>query len=148
MTTEDHFHALLDADPADHLTRLVLADWLADHDRYADEDRQRALAEGYTALKVNGRDCTTDRQGTFGIDPTFRCPYWNRAGDDVPCSLPDDWFKLLEVDGKTRTCAPAWMIRTDATVAELNEAAALAFTKLPPHRRQELLAPKEETANG
>lgn len=134
MTTEDDFQAALDASPDDWQTRLVFADWL--------QERGDPRAEGTRALGVMRRCPRHENEGTSHASDCR--PYWASEGNHAAgfeCSeLPHDWFEVLDVRGKSEYFAPRWTDRTDATRHELETAAALAFTKLPPERRAELLA--------
>lgn len=126
MTTEDDFHALLDANPDDHHTRLVFADFL--------QERGDPRAEGYRALGELQR-----MPIQVGNDP---CPWFHRSPFycEESYKLPSDWFDLISLVGKWRNFAPDHAHRTDATRRELEDAAALAFARLPESRRRELLS--------
>ena len=133
MTTEDDFQRALDAEPDAWQTRLVFADWLDEHGD--------PRAEGYRALGVLRRWPTHEYRDEKGASNC--CPYWAHTNSIPICEsieLPLDWFRLLEVDGKSDLFAPAWVNRTDATRRELEDAAAVAFARLPSARRAELLA--------
>jgi uncharacterized protein (TIGR02996 family) len=121
VTTEDDFHAALDADPHDWQTRLVFADWL--------QERGDPRAEGYHALGVmklrpysstyswsNERDKSWSYHGGFNL-------------------LPEDWFALTTPDMITKGVHCDFDTRRAA-----EDAAALAFAQLPAERRAELLA--------
>ena len=120
MTSEDDFQRALDADPDDWQTRLVFADWL--------QDRDDQRAEGYRALGLNQR---------VPIRRSARRWAWyscrHTTGDDVTSwirgVLPDFW---ATVRGSK--------IGSHRTRRAAEDAAALAFAKLPPERRAELLA--------
>ncbi len=127
MTSENDFQRMLDRNPQDHFTRLVFADWL--------EERGDIRAEGYRALGVLRKDCTQNNH-EFESD---ECPYWCYGRDGSVYDLPEDWFDLLEVRGKVAWDAPRWSERYDATRQELDDAAAIAFAKLPANRRVQLL---------
>lgn len=132
MTTEGDFHAALDRRPSDFHCRLVFADLL--------QERGDPRAEGYRALGVLRlrpvRDPVFDK-GSQGQ------PEWRLYRDDLGCipkgpdDMPADWFLLIdEKEASTKSHAHLrWWSRR---VAE--DAAALAFAKLPPERRAELLA--------
>jgi len=122
MTTEEAFQAALDANPDDHVTRLVFADWL--------QEQGDPRAEGYRAL------------GRNQISPYFSAAtqlwvIWN--GDayldaDGGCEhrLPGDWF--------TQAYKAKCNYFQRESRREIDNAAALAFSRLPPERRAELLA--------
>jgi uncharacterized protein (TIGR02996 family) len=122
VTTEDDFQKKLDENPDDWQTRLVLADFLEEH---GDE-----RAAGYRAMVATGRMPFRDRPCWIG-SPTMYAPE----------ALPYDWFNLLKVKGKWGNCAPLWGSRAGgpATRRELEDAAAIAFAKLPAERQFELL---------
>jgi uncharacterized protein (TIGR02996 family) len=151
MTTEEDFQAALDADPDDWQTRLVFADWL--------QDRGDERAEGYRALGVLRRVPTSKFFQPHSSNPWY---LWysaahvdnldrNRTGPQrdlieslLVAALPADWC------AKIRALAPAeerrrWNHRGGwfgygVTRREAEDAAALAFARLPPERRAELLA--------
>jgi uncharacterized protein (TIGR02996 family) len=133
VTTEDDFHAALDADPHDWQTRLVFADWL--------QDRNDPRAEGYRALAV-GRN-RTDTTTNHGVTVAFH--WWSRdwvlgkypnyEHTWVPVSLPTDWFVLINKGTRNGPHRRDYTTRRGA-----EDAAALAFAKLPPARRAEILA--------
>jgi uncharacterized protein (TIGR02996 family) len=120
MTTEDVFQQLLDENPDDWQTRLVLADWL--------EDREDPRAEGYRAI---------------GVLEIYGSPTWFNGGyyEDPLLNLPCDWFRRLEggvfAGEADEFSGPLWCDFT--TRREAEDAAVLAFTKLPAERRAELL---------
>lgn len=106
-------------DWADRTARLVLADWL--------QDRDDPRAEGYRALGLGGYAT---------IETWFNGFYYSTPGDST--DLPEDWFDLLE--GEVRRSGGhyvKWRDYPDWRSAD--EAAVLAFSKLPEARRRELL---------
>jgi uncharacterized protein (TIGR02996 family) len=127
--TEDDWHAALDAHPDHHELRLRFADWL--------ELQGDPRAEGYRALGLLRLYPCPPR----GYDPG--CPYWirdpSRYRDYAHHALCVDWFALLDVKGTEYDCAPMWSNDTGATRRGLEDAAALAFSRLPADRRAELL---------
>ena len=126
MTTEDDFQSALDANPDDWQTRLVFADWL---DERADE-----RAEGYRAL------------GRLRLRPMrMGNRNWWSARDDGPPdynTLPRDWFKKLAGHDHTpqRWRWPWEFDESRNNRREVEDAAALAFARLPTRRRATLLA--------
>jgi uncharacterized protein (TIGR02996 family) len=126
MTTEDDFQRALDANSADHQTRLVFADWL--------QDRDDPRAEGYRALGLN-------QFHTYNVtDPASGLCTWfteKISVSDGLRELPDDWFHLL-ADGLRATSWVDYDSRREA-----DDAAALAFAKLPKKRRAELLGARK-----
>ena len=133
MTTEDDFQSALDAHPDDWNTRLVFADWLDEH------GDPRAV--GYRALGQL-RLCPF-------VDETFFwwttlasscCPAHGVRGNG--CSLPRDWFELVDLSPSNETFKPDGKPDVTTTRREAEDAAALAFAQLPEARRAELLAPK------
>jgi uncharacterized protein (TIGR02996 family) len=132
MNDEEAFHAALDANPNDHTTRLVFADWL--------QERGDPRAEGYRALGVRSHrfHVSTDQVWWLGNaeEPAIsqvamtQPEYVHRHG-----ILPKDWFQAVE-GGQTAL----WCWRKFDHRREAEDAAAFAFAKLPPERRAELLA--------
>lgn len=125
MTTEDEFQQLLDANPEDHHTRLVFADWL--------EERGDPRAEGYRALgalrRVPWYFSGARAWGYFSDHHELGRMHRSRA-------LPvRDWLKVME--GNLRRRARNNPI---GTRREAENAAAIAFAELPEARRQKLLA--------
>ena len=131
MNEEEAFQAALDANPEDHTTRLVFADWL--------QERDDTRAEGYRYLGMNRR-----------------CPFLRRTYGDYAVSdgdsftdekdhseLPPDLWRVVRklVGGLRMARGYDWHPFTDRRHAD--ETVALAFAKLPKTRRAELLAPKE-----
>lgn len=130
MTTEDDFQRALDADPTDWQTRLVFADWL--------EDRGDPRAEGYRALGVHKRH-------PYHGDPTMpdnddgRRHGWSWWGAGVGMGgshfhLHPSWRELVP-SYRTSYIWGAWQ----RTRRETEDAAALAFARLPAALRAELL---------
>jgi uncharacterized protein (TIGR02996 family) len=142
MTTEDDFHAALLAQPGDWQTRLVLADFL--------QERGDPRADGYRAL---GRLQKRPRPDSQETRATRRFITWfNLSRQEAERyhvnSLPDDWFSALE-GGEQLSDEGAvfeagglyygdWLDYPSCREAE--DAAALAFARLPPARRAELMA--------
>lgn len=139
MTTEDDFQAALDREPGDWQTRLVFADWL--------EDRDDPRAEGYRALGALRKNPYhyADR---LPNRPTWG--FWNAgaygagvAMKDVGRQhLPQSWFEQLPDANSTQDYMQSWWphVSDRLTRRAAEDAAALAFAKLPPNRRAELLA--------
>ncbi len=114
MTTEDDFQRQLDEHPDDFQTRLVFADWL--------QDRDDPRAEGYRALGVNE------------MHPMLLSHRWLYLPAQLRAAgaqwMPHDWCHYLTVaDGDHHPSRRA-----------AEDAAALAFAKLPEQRRAELLS--------
>lgn len=135
MTTEDDFHAALDAQPDDWQTRLVFADWL--------QERGDPRAEGYRALGTVRR-----RSYACGFD-NKTTPRWEGAGwvglqgegsKDLYC-LPEDWFKAIKGLGKDQRYRPRYASDKTKVVKRraVEDAVALAFAALPAERRNEIL---------
>lgn len=124
VTTEDDFQAKLDADPSDWQTRLVFADWLDEHDD--------PRAEGYRALGVTRR-----YPAIAGVGCLFARTGFVRLARAQHCELSAHWFGRLPTGeaGSSRREWQKWFTRRAA-----EDAAALAFAKLPAERRAELLA--------
>jgi uncharacterized protein (TIGR02996 family) len=136
VTTEDDFHRALDANPNDHQTRLVFADWL--------QDRDDPRADGYRALGVV-RVCPY-AEGTgglwrgYGRTDITNNPVAAPGGYAAGALLPPDWFALVRDGNKYPNWKPDWWAYWH-TRREAEDAAALAFTELPAPRRAQLLAP-------
>jgi uncharacterized protein (TIGR02996 family) len=123
LTTEDDFRRVIDANPSDWQTLLVFSDWL--------RERNDPRADGYTALAVR-------RQVPYNHGRQW-CWWGQRSGLSAhrrkPNLLPDDWYAALER-------APSQSFaRESQCPSDLFDFAARAFSKLPPERRAELLAP-------
>jgi uncharacterized protein (TIGR02996 family) len=135
MTTEEDFQKKLDENPTDWQTRLVFADWL--------QERGDERAEGYRALAAlrifpSGTDgCEVKWQYPGFIRANYRprmCWGLARTEDVRRHAIPDDWFYLIPIDV---TEWSNWRVREKRR--EIEDAAALAFAKLPPDRQVELL---------
>jgi uncharacterized protein (TIGR02996 family) len=134
MTSEGNFQAMLDANPDDHATRLILADFL--------QDRGDPRAEGYRAL---GALRLAPWKGADGR--------WVFGGQHLelqeqrPVSeqLPKDWMDRLLGPAAQFVIESLRVRRTRSRDAIENEA-AWAFSGLPAERRAELLrVPQEAT---
>jgi uncharacterized protein (TIGR02996 family) len=145
VTTEDEFQALLDANPDDHTTRLVMADWL--------EERGDPRADGYRALGLLQR---RPKSGSYSRGVSWF--FWNRTYVNGPFEifldrqshnadegneLPNDWYKKMRKLKQYET-AKATNLWAGYTLKrrDLEDLVALAFAKLPTKRRAELLAGK------
>ena len=126
MTTEDDFQRRLRYSPQDWQTRLVYADWL--------QERGDPRADGYRALGVLRKwphKCQGQRDDWYWLTRVS-----GQRGHPI---LPDDWFAVLS-DGAD----VYWPEGHDKIPRrEAEDAAALAFAKLPAARRRELLAANE-----
>jgi len=129
--TEADWNALLDRYHADQDLRRRFGLWLFDNGR--------AEGEGYLALSA----CRRSPMCYLPLSDSA-CPYWSREAVhyNSGCKLPVDWYTLIELEGKHTVFCPLWRIRQDATRSEVEQAAAIAFLKLPPLRRAELLRGK------
>lgn len=140
MWNEADFQTKLDENPQDHTTRLIFADWL--------DDRDDPRAAGYRALAKNDVKYGDDNKNGIKRDFVWmqnECPgvqYYSNLS-----SLPDDWYSLLtdytqkysNGDSVPET-AGSYGLWKDYGSRKLGEdAAALAFTKLPLERQMELL---------
>ncbi len=140
MTTEDDLQAMLDADPTDWQTRLILADWL--------EDRGDERAAGYRALGM-----LRVWPHEFGMgDGIYFCFHNGRGTGDrgkrlATCHiLPQRWLDLTE-DEEHRILEIKWAGPSQDTHLSscmvtsrrlLEDCAARAFLKLN-------LSPAEES---
>lgn len=133
MTSEDDFQAALDKDPSDWQTRLVLADWL--------QDRGDVRAEGYRALGINRR--FPDGLKVGGNKTIWWWSHWredDRLQESNNWRLPKEWCELMEVRDASPPYYPIASTKHKNSRRELEDAAALGFSKLPAARRAELLA--------
>jgi uncharacterized protein (TIGR02996 family) len=136
VTTEDDFQSALDAAPDDWDTRLALADLL--------HERGDPRAEGYRALGLLRMCPFVDASSYWWTTIEVRyCPPSGVRGNG--CSLPADWFELVELSPNSDNFKPLGAGGVRRTV---EDAAALAFGKLPAQRQAELLAPAFTTSNG
>jgi uncharacterized protein (TIGR02996 family) len=129
MTTEEDFQRALDREPDDWQTRLVFADWLQEHGD--------PRAEGYRALGLIARWPVSGKMpdGTrYVLGNSDRAR--PKARKWKACIIPADWFALLVHPREALPDLP-WNYYTSRREAE--DAAALAFAKLPAERRAELL---------
>jgi uncharacterized protein (TIGR02996 family) len=125
VTTEDDFQAALDQNPEDWQTRLVFADWL--------DERGDERGPGYRAL---GLQRHRPPRGNGYV--WFNAANYGRITFD---NLPADWFReLFHEKGGVPDAFKVWGTRREA-----EDAAALAFAKLPPERCAELLAARPAT---
>lgn len=122
MITEAEFQAALDADPSDHTTRLVFADWL--------EEQGDARAEGYRALGRLGLYVSRNTEGKWA---------WFCVALGGPAMPPRDWYALIAGGNPLASPALHRHSKAFATRREAENAAALAFARLPALRRAELL---------
>lgn len=129
MTTEEDFQRALDAHPDDHTTRLVFADWL--------QERDDPRAEGYRALGVLRK--WPEFPAVDG-NSTWWCDWDGTWTEDN--ALPRSWHQQFHIYGKD--CYEPYRY---STRREAEDAAALAFAKLPAERRAELLATNAEVPN-
>lgn len=135
VTTEDALQAALDADPGNSFLREVLADLL--------EDQDDPRGPGYRALGQM-------KLQAFIYACNTRC--WMTAESSMQPQynhLPKDWFRCLaghEFDQKSEEWW-RWPSFTgeqkSATRREVEDATALAFSKLSPWRQSELLGRTE-----
>ena len=135
MTTEDDFQNALDAKPDDWQTRLVFADWL--------DEQGDPRGPGYRTLALN-RFVLCDH---YHGNPMRYIPHkpsriFRDHGKGFTArayTLPADWYDRLP--RKTRDEKVDSIKFGNRREAE--DAAALAFAKLPAERRAGLLAPAQ-----
>jgi len=123
MTTEEEFQRALDARPHDRQLRLVFADWL--------EERGDPRATGYRALARGGY------RPFIPVGLAYQPKYaWCREGSGGEArwhdDLPSDWFDHVMTTDASLASFP--------TRQEAEDAAALAFEKLPAERQTALLS--------
>lgn len=137
MTTEDDFQRQLDAHPEDYQTRLVFADWL--------EERGDARAEGYRALGTSAR-VPRHRAGLWewSAGPFRHSGNWWRMADHH--ETPHVWSVALitsyEPEPPLKEPSPVTangILLAYLTRRAAEDAAAIAFSRLPEPRRAELL---------
>lgn len=125
MTTEDDFQKALDARPDDHVTRLVFADWL--------EERDDPRAEGYRALGL------LRKYPCYGGSAEVDFIWYANGAVVEHANIGKLWVDALwEMSGDS----PAevyWPVKP-LSRREADDAAAIAFSKLSPERRAELLS--------
>jgi uncharacterized protein (TIGR02996 family) len=120
MSEEDAFQTKLDMAWDDHTTRLVFADWL--------EEREDPRAEGYRALGLF-RSCPCN----YG--PQCEWWAWDTAYKHLECDLPCDWWDMIDCKPDLYHCS----MRSFPSRRDAEDAAALAWLKLSPERREEIL---------
>jgi uncharacterized protein (TIGR02996 family) len=138
MTDEESFQAALDANPDDAHCRLVFADWL--------DERDDPRGPGYRALgETWRRPHETEDEIRYYDAESYEGLYDGAIVDVCPESnLTHDWYKLLEAprtfppDDISTHYVSIWPSRREA-----EDAAALAFAKLPAKRQTELLGQVE-----
>ncbi len=141
MTTEEDFQAMLDANPHDHVTRAVFADWL--------EERGDERAAGYRALAQFRRFPAYSNHAGNGSSLPFDwfegwsfygggCEWYKRT---TPNELPDSWRWKLPCNSRKATgdqgmIGGSWQ----RTRREAEDAAALAWLELTDAERADVLA--------
>lgn len=140
VTTEDDFQRAIDADLTDWQTRLVFADWL--------EDRGDPRAPGYRALgtrRMLVSHGTNAKRQEVAARGSTQLWWWTTIAGRRD-SVPTDWFALIEgLEPKDELFKPRATGHNCNTRRDAEDAAALAFGKLPAARQAELLA---ERPNG
>lgn len=147
MTSDEQaFRSGLRASPGDENARLAYADWLCDHGREAEGERQKLMLPGYRVLVQLERE-PRDFDVCFGFknDATVSS---KRPNDK--CGLPVDWWKRLKGDiilhpEKKNTWVMTW--KDYSTALEATDAAALAFARLGGKKRTWLLNLAEKFAS-
>ena len=125
MTTEEDFHRHLDAHPDDHQTRQVFADFL--------EEQGDPRAAGYRALGKLQKTPEEDMDLHWFV--STQTPSGGLGADNQGQSrrLPHDWIQQIH--------SPSGHLyyRQRPTRRQIEDEAALGFSKLPPERQHELL---------
>ncbi len=122
MSDEDAFQAALDANPDDHVTRLVFADWLQEH---GDE-----RAEGYRAMGVTRR-----KPAIYKTRPEI----WSWHAhllETLDSCLGRRWWDTLG----TKSDSGLSNTKSFRSRRHAEDAAARAFARLPASCRAELLS--------
>lgn len=125
---ETAFWQHLEEHPDDTLTRLVFADWL--------QDRGDERAEGMRALVAGEHlpDCHAG-EWFYGRWSNTNRELWKTSFRSVyKCLLPDDWWEWSQATLSTMRYWKFWQTRQEA-----ENAACVAFARLPASRRAELL---------
>ncbi len=143
-TTEDDFHRMLDANPEDHHTRLVFADWL--------QERNDPRAEGYRALGTLQKQPADLRQDGYDDQWSYHNGEGTSRGGLVTQrhALPQTWISQI-VGGEWGKSQPFWAHvgrysggPDPKTRREAEDHAALAFGQLPPEEKERILKPPEK----
>lgn len=144
LTTESDFQAALDAEPDNHLLRLIFADWL--------QERDDPRAAGYRALGVVG--ATPSRAGTFSpeSDGAYYCFVRKSSAEKLMgiWRLQDEWIRgavlddlwceeIYKLDPARHLNYSAGWIGYGRSVSDALDLGARAFTRLPAQHRAELL---------
>ena len=138
MTSEDDFQKQLDANPDDHLTRLVFADWL--------QERGDKRAEGYRAMGVLRRVPVgvtmapiQEDQVLFPFSGKAMWVFGPMSGGRAPPvedhHMPDVWYSLIKPGPGCDSYWNRFLSRREA-----EDAAAIAFAKLRKLSRTKLLS--------
>lgn len=140
MTTLDDFKRLLNADPKNTQTLLILADFCDEHGL--------PYGAGYRALGKLGKLGKTP----WWFDKSKCWGWWNADSRfkehfrlvQVCHRLPDDWFRAIEVNRHIRrnqdNDVKHAVANSRVTPWTFFKAAAKAFGKLPAERQTEILA--------
>jgi uncharacterized protein (TIGR02996 family) len=134
VTTEEAFQAHLDEHPDDHTAREIFADWL--------DEQDDPRGPGMRALGVLR---LWPESGAVVIGFWWWEDKNSGSLNDHHSRLPLDWAEALEIPGSEdgfypRASCPG---NTQPTRREVENAAALAFAKLPAARQAELLKSNE-----
>ena len=131
MSTEEAFQAALDAEPDNHTLREIFADFL--------DDMNDQRADGMRALGVNqlkSVELTGQMRGKFVFgrsDNDRHEESWVKQYGS--CLIHPQWLSMIE--GRIYQDVKWW--RYFHSRREAEDTAALAFARLPPERRAELL---------
>jgi uncharacterized protein (TIGR02996 family) len=136
VTTEDDFRRRLNRVPWDWQARLVFADWL--------EERGDPRAEGYRAM---GR---RKRFARLSLCKPKHYWWWDESDEEVRCGsgpldpddIPTDWLRATAEQAELLRLRNVFDHGTNLdfpTRKAAEDAAALAFARLPEARRKELL---------
>lgn len=127
MTIEEDFRAALNERPDDFQLRLMYADWL--------EEQGDVRASGYRAMGILG---LRPYNAFVWFNETEQENTWTNSRYAVYSDLPDDWFNCL-AGGEFRSTPLQMRYEIGKGLVTADDAAALAFAKLPPERQAELL---------
>src|SRR5262249_39492805 len=128
VTSEDDFQAKLDAEPDNHTARLVFADWLEEHGD--------PRAEGWRALGARQRKPMHQPEGYPAAEienaPPGSWEWWEEESKDYPEALPRDWLDEIDTKFTYRSNDGRVISQDFRTRREAEDAAAIAFSRLPP----------------
>jgi len=150
VNQEEEFHKILDENPDDCLTRMVLSDWL--------EEMGDARAEGY--MVIGGMNLLPEHNPTMcagcNINNPLGCWSWwcqteltRNYEENLIGAIPQEWFDLIEskhtyseqktreVEGKSSKIMVC-LSKDFLTRRGSEDAAALAWSLLPEKTKEKI----------